>query len=96
MEGSRQSGEMSDEEKSIAHRRYFEDGQLTEEMMTGVALEALERGDVPLFIDVTNVTRQSTDPAILERTSRLLDTYADMAAGIVRGEDGSPIQQPAT
>jgi hypothetical protein len=93
MEGSRQSGEMSDDEKSVAHRRYFETGQLTEAMMTGVALEALERGDVLLFLDVTNVTRQSTDPEIVERTGLMLNTYADMAAGIVRDDGGQPIQQ---
>jgi hypothetical protein len=96
MEGSRQSGEMSNEEKSVAHRRYFETGQLSEPMMTGVALEALERADVQLFLDVTNVTRQSDDPEIVARTGLMLNTYADMAAGIVRDEDGAPIQQPTT
>ncbi len=69
-------------------------GKLSELMMTGVALEALERADVALFLDVTNVTRQSEDPEVLHRTSRLLDTYADMSAGIARDDAGNPIQQP--
>lgn len=80
MEGSRQATEPSDEEKAVIHRRLFAEGKLSEAAMTGVALEALERADVELFLDVTNVLRQSGDPEILDRTSRLLDTYADMAA----------------
>jgi hypothetical protein len=79
MEGSIQKGHEDGPDASQIHRRLFEEGKLSEAAMTGVALEALERGDVNLFLDVTNVTRQSADPGILDRTSRLLDTYADMA-----------------
>jgi hypothetical protein len=82
MERIREPGEPSDEEKAVLHRQMFAAGDLNEAMMSGVALEALERGDVELFLGVTNVLRQSEDPQILDRTSALLNTYADMAAGI--------------
>lgn len=81
MEGSREPGELGDDAKAALHRQLFADGELTEAMMTGVALEALERADVDLFLDVTNVLRQSDDPEILDRTRQLLDKYADMAEG---------------
>jgi hypothetical protein len=87
MEGSVQRIEPEDDEKAQIHRRLFAEGQLTEMMMTGVALEALERADVDFFLEVTNVTRQSEDPEVLARTSRLLDTFADMATD-------APPQQP--
>ena len=58
MEGSAQPKELGDEDQAAVHRQLFAEGELTEAMMTGVALEALERADVELFLDVTNVLRQ--------------------------------------
>jgi len=78
MEGSKQRTAEQDEDIGTVHRRLFATGELSEIELTGVALEALERADVDLFLRVTNVTRQSEDTEVLERTSNLLDMFAEM------------------
>jgi len=81
MESGAQGRELSDDQRAAVHRQLFADGELSEMAMTGVALEALERADVEFFLQVTNVLRQSDDPVVLERTGKMLDTYADLAEG---------------
>lgn len=87
MESGAQGRELSDDQRAAVHRQLFAAGDLSELAMTGVALEALERADLDFFLQVANVLRQSEDPVVLERTGKMLDTYADLAEG--EGPEGT-------
>ena len=46
-----------------------------------MALEALARGDVELFMPLAQELQQSADPQIVGRANSMLQVYADFATG---------------
>jgi hypothetical protein len=71
----------NNEERGRIHRVILAQGGVSEVAKSGIALEALARGDVDLFMLVAQELSQSPDPAIVTRAGQMLEVYADLATG---------------
>ncbi|HXE09822.1 MAG TPA: hypothetical protein VN554_00160 [Verrucomicrobiae bacterium] len=79
----------NNEERGLLHRAILSEGGVSEVMKSGIALEALARADVELFLPVVQELQQSADPDIARRAGLMLEVYADLAT------DQDPRDNPA-